>query len=258
MVITIGDSYAAGDGAHAWQKHYDDPYCYVEDDTTPGGKYASARGLKHIVAACSGDLINETVAQWDDLQLRYADEATDLWEGSVIIVTTGGNSLKSIRGDDFVAGLVRCLAVPRCYEDAENQVANYDAVQTELELFYSQLAIQANGATVRVIGYPKVFNSNRFRCSIPGITVREADFFDNIVIGMNDRIIAAIDAVKSIFSDFDVRFVDVTKYYTNGACSPFKSRQVRNLNVRFPRSSFHPTQNGYDKSYKALLDTMIG
>ncbi|GAX21536.1 hypothetical protein FisN_6Hh426 [Fistulifera solaris] len=258
MVITLGDSYAAGTGAQALRKEYDDTTCYVEDDTSPGGKYASARGLKHIVAACSGDLVIDTVAQWDDLQLRYSNEATDLWEGSVILVTTGGNSLESIRGDDFVEGLIRCLTVPRCYEPPENQVANYDAVQAELEQFYSQLAVQAYRATVRVIGYPKVFNSNRLRCSIPGITVREADFFDNIVIGMNDRIVTAIDAVKSSFPDFDIRFVDVTNYYTNGACSPFKSRQVRNLNARFPRSSFHPTQNGYDKSYGALLDTMNG
>ena len=258
VVVSIGDSYAAGDGANALKKNYDDPFCYIEDDTSPGGKYAFTRGLEHIVAACSGDTADATLAQWNDLQLRYLDEAADLWKGSVIIVATGANSLKSRRGEEFETGLVRCLALPGCHEDEDNQIGNFDEVLSDLLVLYSQLAVDAGEATIRIIGYPKIFSSNRFRCSIPGISVHEANFFDSLVVSLNERIAAAVETVKATFPDVDIRFVDVTKYYTNGACSPFnKFRQVRNINTLFPGSSFHPTQRGYDKSYAAFLDTVI-
>lgn len=256
VVVTIGDSYAAGTGVHASRKDYDDTYCYVEKDTIPGGKYAFTRGLDHIVSACAGDDVAETVAQWDDLQLRYSNEATDLWEGSVIIISTGGNSVRTGRGENFEGSLVRCLTTGRCHKEEDNQVVNYDDVQAELEAFYSQLAAEAGGATVRVMGYPKIFNSNRLKCFIPGISVREADFFDSFALKLNERIIVAVDAAKATFPDFDIRYVDVASYYTNGACFPFKFRQVRDINVRSPVSSFHPTQYGYDRAYGALLDTI--
>ena len=257
VVVSIGDSYAAGDGAHALQKNYDDPHCYIEDDTTPGGKYAASRGLEHIVTACTGDAIDDTLAQWNDLQLRYVDEAAELWKGSVIIVATGANSLRSRRGEEFETGLVRCLVLPGCHEDKDNQIGNFDDVLSDLFALYSQVAADAGEATIRMMGYPKIFSSNRFRCSIPGISVHEANFFDSLVVGLNERIAAAVETVKATFPDVDIRFVDAAKYYTNGACSPFKFRQVRNINTLFLSSSFHPTQRGYDRSYAALLDTMI-
>ena len=257
MVVTLGDSDAAGTGVHALRNTYDDTYCYVEKDTIPGGKYASTRGLEHVVSACAGDTVAATVAQWDDLQLRYADEAADLWDGSVLIISSGGNSVLTKRGENFEDGLARVLTTRRFYKDEQNEIANYDEVQAALEAFYSQLAVEAEGATVRVTGYPKIFNSNRLKCFIPGIRAKEADFFDSNVMGLNERIIAAVETVKTSFPGFDIQYVDVASYYTNGACSPFKIRQVRDINVRAPVSSFHPTQRGYDKAYGAFLETML-
>ena len=204
-----------------------------------------------------GTLFEGTVAQWNDLQLRYADEAADLWKGSVMIVTTGGNSVVTERGENFQEAVARCLRSQRCHKDEENQAANFDVVQDELEAFYTQLATEAGEGTVRVMGYPKIFNSNRLRCFIPGMSVREANFFDSLIDDMNERIMMAVDTVKTSFPGFDIQFVDVASYYSNGACSPFKFRQVRDINVAFRLSSFHPTQRGYDKSYDAFLDTVI-
>jgi hypothetical protein len=46
-------------------------------------------------------------------------------------------------------------------------------------VFYSQPAAEAAEVTVRVMGYPKIFNSNRFKSFMPGITAREAKTFDD-------------------------------------------------------------------------------
>ncbi|GAX14641.1 hypothetical protein FisN_6Lh425 [Fistulifera solaris] len=257
LVVTIGDSYAAGTGVHALREQYDDTYCYVEKDTIPGGKYASTRGMQHVVTACAGDTIDTTVAQWNDLQLRYTDEVANQWEGSVIIVSTGGNSALTRRGENFEESLARVLRTRRFHEDELNQVANLDAVQNELVDFYSQLAVDAGEATVRVMGYPLVFNSNRIKCFIPGIRVKEADFFDSTVVELNEVIVSAIEEVKTTFSNFDIRYVDVAPSYGSGACSPFKFRHIRDINVRAPVTSFHPTQRGYDRSYGAFLRTIL-
>jgi hypothetical protein len=257
LVATIGDSYAAGTGVHALREEYDDTYCYVEKDTIPGGKYASTRGLQHVVTACAGDTIDATVAQWNDLQLRYPDEVANRWEGSVIIVSTGGNSALTRRGENFEESLARVLTTRRFHEDELNQVANFAAVQNELEEFYLQLAVDAGEATVRVMGYPRIFNSNQIKCFIPGIRVKEADFFDSTVVALNEVIVSAIEIVKTAFSNFDIRYVDVAPSYDSGACSPFKFRHVRDINVRAPVTSFHPTQRGYDRSYGAFLRTML-
>ncbi|GAX21535.1 hypothetical protein FisN_6Hh425 [Fistulifera solaris] len=257
LVVTIGDSYAAGTGIHALRKEYDDTYCYVEVDTIPGGKYASTRGLEHVVTACAGDTIDATVAQWNDLQLRYPDEVADLWEGSVIIISTGGNSALTRRGENFEESLARVLRTRRFHEDELNQVGNLGDVQTELETFYSQLAVEAAEATVRVMGYPFIFNSNPLKCFIPGIRVAEANFFDETVVELNEVIVAAIETVKTAFPSFDIRYVDVAPSYGSGACSPFKFRHIRDINVRAPVTSFHPTQGGYDRAYGAFLRTML-
>lgn len=256
VVITLGDSYACGNGIHRLRKDYCDASCFVERDMIPGGKYAFRQGLDHIITACSRHRINQTVAQWDDLQLSYPEEATGLWEGSLLIISAGINSARSIRNGTFEQRLIQCLT-SHCRHDENNRIENYDEVQEELEAFYTKLATEAAEATVRVMGYPKVFNSNRLRCFVAGVSVRDANFFDSNVLGVNDKIIEAIENVKKNFPDFDIQYVDLTKYYTNGACSPFRTRQIRNINPHLRETSFHPTQWGYDKSYAALLDSLL-
>lgn len=256
-VVTLGDSYAAGTGIHTVQENYDDAICWSEFDTTPGGKFAASQGIEHVMKACAGHTIDQTVAQWDDVKMLYAEEADQNWENSLLIISTGGNSLRSIAGDGFGEFVSICLTQKRCDRQSDNEIQNFPEVQEELEAFYQNLAAEASNATIRVMGYPKVFNSSPFRCFVPGINVAEANNFDENGAFLNEVVRAVVEQVKSDHPDLDIEFIDLREYYTNGACHLFHStRQIRSLSLRSIVPSFHPTQLGYDLSYAALLESI--
>merc|ERR1719210_2245022 len=127
----MGDSYSSGTGIHKSQSDYHNgDACCRDFETTPGSKLARLEGKEHIIPACAGDEIPQIFDQFTAMQADYPEEAARGWEDSVIMLTIGGNDIRSNAGRGWADILVNCIIgfYDDCHKEDGNQVANFDEV----------------------------------------------------------------------------------------------------------------------------------
>lgn len=282
-VVTLGDSYSSGTGIHNKGSEYDeegggdvagykltarsDDECWREKHTTPGPKYASYNGKTSIFLACKGAEVSHVINQINYLNSLYQTDAANKWAGSLILLTAGGNDIRTKRGEDWPDLLKRCILEVNpfkgCDDHDKNQVSEstWDSIESKLNSFYSKLAREASSATVRILGYPRLMQRDPGCSSVTGLGRDEADWVDDQVDVLNDRIQGAVNSVKTSYPNFDISYVSVINYITVGACGPKSTREVNDKvldGLKTSDSSFHPTQLGYDAYYRALVDNIMG
>lgn len=285
-VVTLGDSYASGAGIHRDASDYDDhgpethafdaatrlgsTACHRELDETPGARLADELGAEATMVACAGAVVADIANQ-----LAAAD-VDGAGEGVLFAVTVGGNDLRSRRGETWGDVLVRCITTFGCDDDA-NRAGNLTAVQRDLTELYTSIGERYPEATVRVLGYPRLMQRDRWGCSgVTGVGPGEAAWIDDQVDLLNHAIRSAAIAAR-VATGADLAFVSVEDEFDNhGACrfwqrdryvndAVFGETYERTLSAdgavghhwdgnpaNFSIAAFHPSTRGYDAYLRAL------
>jgi GDSL-like Lipase/Acylhydrolase family len=286
-VVTLGDSYSSGTGYWAESYNYDQVYggdsygykltvradnaCWRETDATPGPRYAAATNRRSIFLACKGALATHVQNQFDLLNAQWPSDSAGKWNGSVILLSAGGNDMLTWGGQDWPEMLASCITTSTCHELANNQISNMQVVGSRLSSLYTNIAQRASGAKIRIMGYPKVMQPyrNLFGTVCPavtGISVAEATWMDGIATRLNDQVAAEVAAVKAANPSVDIKFVPLTGALTGGACEYWSSNRSINDRVVAPitgsgllrtsDSSFHPTAMGWSRMYSPLVNSL--
>jgi len=284
-VITLGDSYSSGTGIHRDGFDYDVEFggnptfsgisydftansehaCWMETDTTPGPRYASLMGQESVFLGCGGAQLPHVNSQLDYLLAKYPVDRANNFQGSTFLFTIGGNDIRTNDGKTWPELLEHCIKLPfkGCHKKSENHITNFAAIQSSLTAFYTRLAIEASGAKIRVLGYPKMMQRDPGCGSVTGVSRNEADWIDVQCVNLNNSLIAAVNSVKASYASVDIEFVNVYNYLTVGACGDGPNNRHVNdkiLHSYWPwktsDSSFHPSQLGYNKYYDALLNSL--
>mmetsp|Transcript_13935 Transcript_13935/g.21508 ORF Transcript_13935/g.21508 Transcript_13935/m.21508 type:complete len:344 (-) Transcript_13935:199-1230(-) len=286
-VITLGDSYSSGTGIHRDGDDYNEEFggiatyngvtykmtvrsdqeCWRETDTTPGPIYASANNMDSIFLACKGAEIDHVENQFNYLNERYSALTSSNFQDSIILLTAGGNDIRTSDGKDWPELLEHCILETNffkgCDDMSKNQISNWNTIRSNLKVMYNDICDRASNAKIRVLGYPKVMQRDPGCSSVTGVGRDEADWMDDQVITLNNVIVGAISDASNCNSGVDIEYVEVYDYLNVGACGDGASnRHVhdKRLSNHFPwgtsDSSFHPSQLGYDEYYAALCDSL--
>ncbi len=285
-VVTLGDSYSAGTGIHRNASDYDDhgpraqtfapstrignSDCSRELDETPGPRLAARLGAESVFIACAGAVIGDIANQVD-----AADIPAD-GGGTIVTMTVGGNDLRTVRGENWPATLVRCITSAGCDDSEKNQIANLEQMRAELTAAYTDIGREYPDISVRVLGYPRLMQSDRWCEGVTGFGRGEADWVDDQVDRLNAAIESAVRSASTV-TRTDIRYVSVVEQFDNhGACrfwqrdrfvndavfgetlkrSMTASGEVRDHwdggPLTISGASFHPSSKGYDAYFEAL------
>jgi lysophospholipase L1-like esterase len=255
-VVTLGDSYSSGVGIHRDGSDFDDDGAVGDDcdrelDTTPGAKLADVLGATASMVACSGATIADVEAQLD------AAAISGDGDGALLMLTVGGNDVRSFRGDTWPNVLLECITDLSCDDTDRNGIGNLGVVADELTVLYTSIGERYPDLTVKVLGYPRLMQSGDHWCDgVTGVNHHEADWVDGQVDVLNATI---ADAVGSAARETgtDIEFVPVVDQFdNNGACRFWqRDRYVNDLlldGAAVSGATFHPSQKGYDAYFEAL------
>jgi lysophospholipase L1-like esterase len=285
-IVTLGDSYSSGTGIHRNASDYDDhgpqrqtfapstrignSDCSRELDETPGPRLAARLGAESVFVACAGAVIADI-----NNQVAAAGIPGD-GTGTIVTMTIGGNDLLTFRGENWPETLVRCITSAHCDRSDRNQIANLAQIRADLAGVYSDLGARFPAISVRVLGYPRLMQSDRWCEGVTGFSRGEADWVDEQVDRLN-AVIAAATQAASTETSADIRFVSVVEQFDNhGACrfwqrdryvndAVFGETLKRSMTVdghvrehwddgplTISGASFHPSSKGYDAYFEAL------
>jgi lysophospholipase L1-like esterase len=285
-VVTLGDSYSSGMGIHRDAGDFDDQgpvaqsfhdstrigssACHRELDTTPGARLAEQLDADFVMVACAGARIGHIGHQLD-----AADIGGD-GGGTLVTITVGGNDLVTYHGDNWPEVLLECITDLSCDDSDRNGIANLDAIERDLASLYATIGDRFPDMSVRVLGYPRLMQSDRWCEGVTGVNRHEADWIDGQVDALNEHIEAATVLAASD-TGADIEFVSVVDAFDNhGSCRFWQRDRYVNdsiLGPTFSRSmsadgvihdhrdgnrlglsaaSFHPSQKGYDAYFEAL------
>ncbi|MCH9648445.1 MAG: hypothetical protein K0U98_09410 [Deltaproteobacteria bacterium] len=300
LVIQLGDSYSAGFGVldnnveapEPGQMICDDPE-YSEVEVTPGFRVAeliqalTGNPVDFVFEACGGAEVynggNQDLAdQWQAAKGQVADLGLQLGsgEGVLIVMTFGGNDVRTRGGLDWPSLVKECINpfnTRECSSNRfDNEVINAPIIRDALMLELSAIAAEVPNAIVKFMGYPIPFqpvwssyigpiggpmpNSVRDCPRVTGMSAPEADFLDGQSRLVGQFIESAVDMVDQS-TPIDLSFVDVAPYFhAHGACNP----TVPFINDvdwviwlwSIQANSFHPMAEGWDQYFWALVDSL--
>lgn len=301
-VIQLGDSYSAGFGVldtnvpapPDGQTHCDDPK-YSRQEVSPGYRLTelieaeTGRDVDFVFEACGGaqvfaDGSADLAAQWEQAKDRLLDLEVELGtgEGTVIVLTFGGNDVRTVGGDSWVDVVTYCTFEVDPLHDCNTfpnayylQIHNLPEVHLEVAIALANIAAEVPEATIRFLGYPIPFQPvHSVALSLPGgpfiglpptclgmtgLSIFEADFLDSQANILNAVLENAV-FLASGTTVVDLEFVDVDSYFRqHGACStsqPF----VNDIDWIAPfvpeANSLHPLHRGWNAYFQALRDDL--
>jgi lysophospholipase L1-like esterase len=255
-IVTLGDSYSSGVGIHRDGGDFDHDECGRELDTTPGAKLAAELDATAMMVACSGAVIGDIAEQLGDAAID------DDGSGTLLILTIGGNDVRSFHGDDWPNILLECITDLSCDDTDRNGIGNLDRLTTDLTDLYLSIGTTYPDVQVRVLGYPRLMQSGKRWCDgVTGVNHHEADWIDEQVDTLNSAIEAAVEFAAESTSA-DLAFVSVVDQFdNNGACRFWqRDRYVNDLMLNgasVSGGSFHPSQKGYNAYFDALSANVV-
>jgi lysophospholipase L1-like esterase len=285
-VVTLGDSYSSGTGIHRNASDYDDhgpamqtfagstrignSDCSRELDETPGPRLAAELGAASVFVACAGATIADIVNQVDTARIP-GDGG-----GTLVTMTIGGNDLRTVRGENWPDTLVRCITSVGCDASSKNQIANLAQMRVDLTEVYTMIGERFPRIALRVLGYPRLMQSDRWCEGVTGFGRGEANWVDRQVDRLNEVIAASVRSA-ALRTRADLVFVSVVEQFDNhGACRFWQRDRYVNDAVfgetlkrsmaadgtvddhwdggplTISGASFHPSSKGYDAYFAAL------
>ena len=234
--VALGDSYAAGVGAHPDGRSGD---CLRSDRSYPA-RWAGANDPASFVSvACSGATTGEVLAR----QVRTVSRDTDL-----VTLTVGGNDV------GFAPVLGTCSTAQRD-EDCERAVktgerlARYVLPSGVVPIIAGARLQASPGARLVVTGYPRLFEPGR-DCATPLApnAVRRA--------ALNRAADALNAALRDAARRWSAEFVDVTPAFAgHGVCSA--DPWITPPTDPPAAGSYHPTARGYARGYLPALTAVL-
>ncbi len=221
--VALGDSYSSGVGASGTSGSCS------RSDRAYGPLYAAAADVASFrFPACGGAVTQDVI----DDQLSAVDSRTDL-----ISITIGGNdagfattAATCVLGSDAVcAGAV---ASARRYITG--------TLPGRLDATYAAIRQRSPGATVVVLGYPRLFETTA-TCGIAGLSLAKRQAMNAAADDLATVISARAGAAGFRFADARPAFAG------HGVCASREwITRVNPLNVG---TSYHPNTNGYALGY---------
>lgn len=204
--VALGDSYSSGVGTGSYTLNsackrsvYAYPYLYTQ-------RHA---GTSLTFVACSGAKTSDVLAT----QVQSVTKSTTL-----VTMTIGGNDLRTVRGENWPETLVRCITSNGCDGSEKNQIANLEQMRADLTAAYTSIGESYPDISVRVLGYPRLMQSDRWCEGVTGFSRGEADWVDDQVDRFNAVIAAAVRSAADA-TGADIAFVSVVEQFDNhGAC----------------------------------------
>ena len=227
--VALGDSYSSGVGAPP----YSGGTCLRSSRS-----YAQLWANTHQVssfsfAACGGATTSDVLAN----QLGPLNANTDL-----VSITIGGNDV------GFADTVFSCVlgSDTSCVNAVNNGInAANSTLPARLDATYAAIRSRAPGATVVVLGYPRLVepNGNCLSSTKRAALNRGADALHTVISG---RAAAA-----------GVSYVDSrTRFAGHGACG--SSPWINRFSIFGLAESFHPNASGYSQGYLPLLTSVTG
>jgi hypothetical protein len=232
-IVTLGDSYASGDGFYRGDWGYapdtaDDKYhaftynksreCWraTMNNELPGARLALENNMQSVVLACKGARVENVDVQYEYLKTKLPAEVNKKWAGSAFVIVAGGNDLHTQEFDNpdesWVQVISKCEgdgidAAKHCNKE-KYKFNNLPYVHDKLLAFYSKLAREASASKIRVMGYPQVMKPKNGRCKgARAISADEATFMDVEMGKVTDMVKGVVDEVKAKNPNVDIRFV---------------------------------------------------
>jgi hypothetical protein len=251
-LVTLGDSYASGDGFYRGNWGYtpdtaDDKYnafthnksreCWraTMNSETPGPRLAIEKNMQSISYACKGARVENLHVQYNFLKSKLPDEVSKKWAGSAFIIVGGGNDLSSQAiGDDpeksWVEIIAACETSRKHCSQEKYKFNNLAVVHDKLLAFYSQLATEASAAKIRVMGYPQIMKAANGQCTgARTISVGEANFMDEQMGRVAVMISGVVNEIKVANPSLDIKYVDSNPYITEGSCAADGGRNANQV-----------------------------
>jgi lysophospholipase L1-like esterase len=228
----LGDSYSSGVGTGSYtldsackRSVYAYPYLWAQ-------KHA---GTTLSFVACSGAKTSDLLAN----QIQAVTPST-----TVVTMTIGGN-------DIGFASLIQQCTLSDCSAALDSTRTNLEAtLGSKLDTVFNTVKSHAAlGATIVVLGYPRVFSGASCLGSL-GISSTEES--------KANQLSDALDAVLASHAQTDgVTYKSAIAAFTGHAvCS--SSAWLNGLNLFNTTESYHPNKAGHSSGYLALLTSVTG
>lgn len=234
--VALGDSYSSGDGTASYtlssackRSVYAYPYLYTQKHP----------GTSLTFAACSGAKTSDLLAT----QLPAVTTATTL-----VTMTIGGN-------DIGFANLIYQCTLSDCSAALDNTRANLETrLGGALDTVYTTVkARAAQGATIIVLGYPRVFSSAGCFGTF-GISSTERTKANALADELG-RVMATHAAADGVtYQSANGTFIG--SFTGHAVCS--SSSWLNGLNLFNTGESYHPNRSGHNSGYLALVTGITG
>lgn len=287
IVVTIGGGHVAGTGIHVETQSYEVPrpemeafttgnVCARETSVSPGTAVAAGTTTSsntHTNVACANARISNALAQWEFVMQQQG--ALFDWTGSTILLNVGLDDIVTINGRYTWTQLLNwCELEPfpfiyECHFEESNGIGNLASIQAGLTALVAQMVSDASGATIRVLGYGKIYQpptGEGERCDSIGMNNPESQFLDDMVEEVNTALSTAVAlaAAAATANTVDLAFVNVDNYLTVGNCAGLfaPERHMRGVVLGWfivpfvSVASYHPTALGYEAYAQAVLDSL--
>lgn len=225
--VALGDSYSSGVGSGSYDL---DSACMRTSNAYPA-RVAAATGFTLSFTACSGAKTTDVTSS----QLGPLNASTNY-----VTVTAGGNDA------GFTDLIIQCT-LANCVS-AVNAKATWATTTLPglLDAMYAQIDTRAPGATVIVLGYPRLFSGTCF--SALGISSAEVTAANNLV-----DTIDTVTAARAAAAGFSYKSA-VSSFVGHGICSG--SPWLNGLT--FSSDSYHPNNAGQTSGYTPLVRSITG
>jgi lysophospholipase L1-like esterase len=229
--VALGDSYSSGTGTGSYTL---DSGCQRGTSAYPYLASRQRANTDLVFVACSGATTDDVMAN----QIASVTAATRL-----VSITIGGNDA----GFSSVVSSCVTIGCSSSIATATNYIRT--TLPGKLDTVYSAIQRQAPGATVAVLGYPRLFSSSSC-AGTTGIDASERTQL-NAVADLLDSTIAARAAA------YGFSYVSAISSFTGHAiCSG--SAWLNGLNIFSIGESFHPNATGHSSGYTPLVRSVIG
>ena len=229
--VALGDSYSSGVGTNSYtlsssclRSVYAYPYLLSQQRPNTSLNFVACSG------ATTTDVMNN--------QISAVTGTTN-----IATISIGGNDL------GFSGIIVNCTLLD-CNSQLASTKAGADASLTpKLDTVYGAIKTRAPGATVVVLGYPRLFSTSSC-LGTSGISSSERSNA-NLLSDEIDRITAR-EAAKYGFT-----YKSATASFTGHAvCS--SSAWLNGLNIFNSTESYHPNRSGHSSGYLPLVRQVVG